>query len=171
MICRQSAKAPAAQFKLWPQSANPWERIHLDHAGPFFGKMWLICVDSFSKYSYVTTMNVGQTTPNHTIDALQQIFSFEDLPTTIVTDNGPQFISSVFEEFCANLNIKRLTSPIFHPASHGEAERFVQTFERSLEKKVQGGKSLIEVVCFVSATYRSSPHPSLDWRTPAEVLH
>ena len=138
MICRQSAKAPAAQFKSWPQSANPWERIHLDYAGPFFGKMWLICVDSFSKYPYVTMLNVGQTTSNHTVDAVQQIFSFEGLSNNIVTDNGPQFVSTVFEEFCANLNIKHLTSPIFHPASNGEAERFVQTFKRSLEKNVQG---------------------------------
>ena len=61
MICRRSAKTPAAQLKSWPQSANPWERIHLDYAGPFFGKMWLICVDSFSKYPYVTMLNVGQT--------------------------------------------------------------------------------------------------------------
>ena len=171
MICRQSAKAPAAQFKSRPQSANPRERIHLDYAGPFFGKMWLICVDSFSKYPYVTMLNVGQTTSNHIVDALQQIFSFEGLPNTNVTDNGPQFVSNVFEEFCANLNIKHLTLPIFHPPSNGEAERFVQTFKRSLEKNIQGGKFLIEAVHFVLATYRSSPHPSLDWRTPAEVLH
>ena len=30
---------------------------------------------------------------------------------------------------------------------------------------------MIEAVRFVLATYCSSPHPSLDWRTPAEVLH
>ena len=77
----------------------------------------------------------------------------------------------MFEEFCDNLNFKHLISPIFHPASNGEAERFVQTFKRSLEKNVQGGKSLIEAVRFVLATYRNSPPPSLDWRTPAEVLH
>ena len=140
MICRQSAKATAAQFKSWPQSANPWERIHVDYASPFFGKMWLICVNSFSKYPDVTTLNVGQTTSNHTVDALQQIFSFAGLPNTIVTDNGPQFVSTVFENFCANLNIKHLTSRIFHPACNGEADRFVLT--RSVEKNVQMGKDV-----------------------------
>ena len=69
------------------------------------------------------------------------------------------------------MNIKHLTSPIFHPTFKGEAERFVQTFKRSLSKNVEGGKSLIDSVRFVLATYRSSPHPSLDWRTPAELLH
>ena len=93
------------------------------------------------------------------------------LPDTIVSDNDVQFVSREFENFCVKLNIKHLTSPIFHPASNGEAERFVQTFKRSLNKNVEGGKSLIDSVRFVLATYRSSLHPSLDWRTPAELLH
>ena len=171
LICRQTAKAPPAEFQSWPQPKKPWERIHLDFAGPFLGKMWLICVDAFSQYPYVTMLNIGQTTSKHTIDALQQIFSFEGLPDTIVSDNGVQFVSREFKNFCVKLNIKDLTSPIFHPASNGEAESFVQTFKRGLIKNVEGGKSLIDFVRFVLATYRSSPHPSLDWRTPAELLH
>ena len=60
--------------------------------------------------------NVGQTTSKHTIDVLQQIFAMEDLPDTIVTDNGPQFVSSEFDNFCVHFNIKHLTSPVFHQA-------------------------------------------------------
>ena len=26
------------------------EKIHLDYTGPFYDKMWLICVDAFSKF-------------------------------------------------------------------------------------------------------------------------
>ena len=82
LICCQTAKAPPAEFQSWPQPKKPWESIHLDFAGPFLGKMWLICVDSFSKYPYITMLNIGQTTSKYTIDALQQIFSFEGLPDT-----------------------------------------------------------------------------------------
>ena len=171
LICRQTAKAPPAEFQSWPQPKKLWERIHLDFAGPFLGKMRLICVDAFFKYPYVTMLNIGQTTSKHTIDALQQIFSFQGLPDTIVSDNGVQFVSREFENFCVKLNIKHLTSSIFHPKSNGEAERFVQMFKRSLSKNVEGGKSFIDSVRFVLATYRSSPHPCLDWRTPAELLH
>lgn len=170
-ICRLSAKAPSAEFKPWPKPTKPWERIHLDFAGPFLGKMWLICVDSFSKYPYVVMLNVGQTTADHTIDALQQIFSMEGLPDTIVTDNGTQFVSNVFNNFCVKFNIKHLTSPVFHPASNGEAERFVQTFKQSVEKNIKGRKSLVNAVRFVLSSYRISPHPCLNWRSPAEVLH
>ena len=170
-ICRLSAKAPPADFKPWPKPTKAWERLHLDFAGPFLGKMWLIVVDAFSKYPYVVMLNVGQTTADHTIDALQQIFAMEGLPDTIVTDNGTQFVSSVFENFCIKFNIKHLTSPAFHPASNGEAERFVQTFKRGVEKNVKGKNSLVAAVRFVLSTYRCSPHPCIDWRSPAEVLH
>ena len=48
---------------------------------------------------------------------------------------------------------------------------FFTTRVSNLSKNVEGGKSLIDSVRFVLATYRSSPHPSLDSRTPAELLH
>ena len=113
--------------------------------------MWLICVDAFSKYPFVVMLNVGQTTTDHTIDALQQIFAIEGLPDTIVTDNGTQFVSNVFEQFCAKFNIKHLTSPVFHPASNGEAERFVQTFKRGVDKNVKWRKSLVDSVATICA--------------------
>ena len=133
--------------------------------------MWLICVDAFSKYPLIVMLNVGQTTTDHTIDALQQIFAIEGLPDTIVTDNASQFVSSVFEQFCAKFNINHLTSCVFYPASNGEAERFVQTFKRGLDKNVRGRKSLVNSIRFMLATYRSSPHPCLNWRSTVEVLH
>ena len=170
-ICRLTAKSPPAEFKPWPIPTKPWERLHLDYAGPFLGKMWLICVDAFSKYPYVVMLNIGQTTAAHTVDALQQIFSLEGLPDTIVTDNGTQFVSNVFENFCVKFNIAHLTSPVFHPASNGEAERFVQTFKHGVDKNVKGGKSLVDSVRFVMSSHRGSPHPCLDWLSPAEVLH
>ena len=74
-------------------------------------------------------LNVGQTTSKHTVNALEHIFSIEGLP-----DTRSQFVSNVFQNFCANLSIKHLTSPPFHSASNGEAKRFVQTFKLSLEK-------------------------------------
>ena len=125
LICRQTARAPVAEFKSGSKTQKPWERIHLDCAGLFYDKMWLICVDAFAKYPYVTMLNVGQTTYTHTVDVLKQIFAIEGLPDTNVTDNGPQFVSNEFDDFCVHFNFKHLTSPVFYPASNGEGERFV----------------------------------------------
>ena len=74
--CRTAAKAPNQKYQAWPKTEKPWERIHLDYAGPFFGKMWFICVDAHFKYPYVVMQNVGQTTAKETISALPTNFCY-----------------------------------------------------------------------------------------------
>ena len=169
--CPQAAKAPDATYRVWPQTGKPWERIHLDFAGPFLGKMWLICVDAHSKSPYVAMQNVGQTISKRTIDVLEQIFAIEGLSDTIVTDNGTQFVSYEFEQFSAKFNIRHITSAVFHSASNGEADRFVQTFKKGLTKNIGEGRELVAALLIVVASYRTSPHPGLNWSTQAEMLH
>ena len=55
----------------WPSA--PWERIHIDFAGPFMGNMFLIVVDALSKWPEVHVMN--SITASKTIDVLRQIFA------------------------------------------------------------------------------------------------
>ncbi|KAF6035044.1 hypothetical protein EB796_006640 [Bugula neritina] len=170
-VCKQLSAAPTQCFTEWPKTEHPWERVHLDFAGPFKDKMWLICIDAHSKFPYMGKMEIGQTSAKQTIQVLKDIFSLEGLPNTVVTDNGPQFTSSDFEAFCKQHGISHITSPPHHPPSNGEAERFVQTFKRSVEKNCVGGVPLTDSVRLTLATYRSLPHPALEWKTPAEVLH
>ena len=170
-ICKQCSSAPQQFYTEWPKTDSPWERLHLDFAGPFQGKMWLMCVDAHSKFPYVGMMNLGQTTTQQTISVLKDIFSLEGLPTTVVTDNGPQFVSKEFEAFCSAYDIQHITSSPYHPPSNGEAERFVQTFKKAVEKNCVGGMQLKDSVRLALATYRCLPHPSIDWKTPAEILH
>ena len=116
-------------------------------------------------------MNVGKTTSECVISALKSIFAIEGLPVTIVTDGGPQFTSKQFENFCSDFSIFHVQSPSFHPASNGEAERFVQTLKNGLRKNCSGERDILPALQKLLATYRCSPHPSLDWKTPAEILH
>jgi transposase InsO family protein len=169
--CREIANNPTRQYISWPETRKPWERIHLDFAGPFKGKMWLVCTDAHSKYPYVAILDIGKTTAEDTIAVLRHIFIAEGLPETIVTDNGPQFTSHEFQEFCMDHGIKHMTSPPFHPASNGEAERLVQSLKRSIDKNCAGGVPVKASLQLFLATYRCLPHPSLNWKSPAEVLH
>ena len=72
--CQSVKAAPAtAPLHPWVWLDAPWKRIHIDFAGPFLGKMFLIVVDAHSKWPEVVTM--PSTTSQSTIDALCSMFS------------------------------------------------------------------------------------------------
>ena len=72
------------------------------------------------------------TTTGKTLEALHNLFTAYRLPEQLVSDNGPQFTSSEFE-WCMRANsIKHIWTSPYHPASSGEAERFVQTFKHAM---------------------------------------
>ena len=69
-----------------------------------------------------------------TTTALRSIFARCGLPTQVVSNNGPPFQCSGYEEFLRQNGIQWiLVSPLYLPASNGLAEIFVQTFKYSLE--------------------------------------
>ena len=73
------------------------KRVHLDFAGPFQGAMFLVAVDSHSKWPEMFIMSTS--TVSMTTEVLRVMFAAYGLPDQIVSDNGPQFISSVFATF------------------------------------------------------------------------
>ena len=49
--CQANRKSPPkAPLHPWEWPSKPWSRLHIDHAGPFMGKILLIVVDSYSKW-------------------------------------------------------------------------------------------------------------------------
>ena len=127
--CQLAAKAPPVQIQPWPKTDTPWTRLHIDYTGPLNGHYFLVVVDSFTKWPEV--FKCKHPTSTSTIDALRLLFSRFGVPKTIVSDNGTQFTSKEFEEFCKALSIEHLTIAIYDPRSNGLAERFVDTFKRA----------------------------------------
>ena len=122
----------------WPD--QPWKRIHVDFAGPFQGSMFLVVVDSHSKWLEVIPMTSATT--GKTLEVLGVLFAAHGLPEQLVSDNGPQFSSAEFETCMKANGIKHIRSAPGHPATNGEAERFVQTFKRALKTGKKDGGSL-----------------------------
>ena len=114
---------------IWPTS--PWKRIHIDFAGPFLDKMFLIVVDAHFKWPEVVQMST--TTTPKTVQVLQVLFAKYGLPEQLVSDNGPQFTSEDFAYFMKANGIKHIRSAPYHPSSNGLAKRFVQTFKRGMK--------------------------------------
>lgn len=74
------------------------------------------------------------TTVSTTIAALRDIYSRHGLPEILVSDNGPQFTTRDFEQFCANNGILHHTSAAYKPSTNGEAERVVQILKSTIKQ-------------------------------------
>ena len=167
LSCQAVKSAPAvAPLHPWLWPAKPWQRVHVDFAGPFLGKMFLIVVDAYSKWPEVVEMT--STEAPKTICELRKIFAANGLPEQLVSDNGPQFVSSDFAAFMKMNGIKHIRCAPYHPSSNGAAERFVQTFKRAM-KAGEGTVPLSQRLSNFLLTYRSTPHATTN-EAPSQLL-
>lgn len=157
--CLAYRNAPAkTSLKTWPIPPSCWYRIHADYLGPFHGKMFLVVVDSYSKWPEAFQMtNIGSFL---TIQKFKEVFLRFGFPIHLVTDNGASFKSKEFQGFCETLNIQHTSTPVNHPATNGAAERFVETFKSNVKKIMDSGKTLDYAVNIFLADYRVTPHKS-----------
>uniref|UniRef100_A0A914R2Q9 RNA-directed DNA polymerase n=1 Tax=Panagrolaimus davidi TaxID=227884 RepID=A0A914R2Q9_9BILA len=133
--CIQLSKMPAkSTLASWSVPFNPGDRIHIDYADTL-GKSFLVIVDSYSKWMDVYMMD-SKATSSETIIALKRYIAENGIPRVIVSDNGGQFTSYEFAEFCDMYGIYHIRSPVYHPQSNGQAERFVDILKRFIQKKV-----------------------------------
>ena len=85
--------------------------------------MVLLMIDAYSHKIWTKYM-CTDTTATKTLAVLFAWFCEESgFPTTLVSDNGPQFTSQEFSNKMSKWKIKHILTPPYHPASNGLAER------------------------------------------------
>ena len=120
--CQQAQLLPATKpLQPWSWPTCPWSRLHMDFAGPMDGRMFLVVVDANTKWLEVILMKTA--TALTTVQQLRILFATFGVPESIVSDNGPQFTGTEFEEFCKKNGICHVCIAPYHPASNGLAER------------------------------------------------
>ena len=166
--CKTTTAVPAqTAHHPWRYPSAPWKRVHIDY-GEWNKVEFLVMVDTFSKWPEVKI--VSSTTTQKTITVLNEIFATHGFPRVLVSDNGPQFTSSEFEEFLQQNNIIHYKSPPYHPASNGLAENIVKNVKNHLKRDIPNSKSNIS--CSVSTflrTYRNVPHTVTN-KSPADLI-
>ncbi|CAK9300119.1 unnamed protein product [Gordionus sp. m RMFG-2023] len=120
--------------KPWVSTTKPFG-IHIDYAGPFFTKNWLIIVDAYSIFPII--IPVKNITTDVTLKEIFKIISLYGIPETIVTDNGTNFTSKDFEKFCNNFGIKHVLTSAYHQQSNGQVERMVRTFKTHMKRNIK----------------------------------
>ncbi|XP_064488490.1 uncharacterized protein K02A2.6-like [Ornithodoros turicata] len=149
----------------WIPPSRPWSRDHLDYAGPFYGRNFLVGVDTYSRWPEVT--QVSSLSATELIKHLRRMFATHGLPEVIVTDNGTSLASAEMREFTKLNGIQHVFTPVYHPASNGSAERMVQTVKSGLSRLQRS-----DWECRLSRllfSLRSTPSATTG-KTPAEIM-
>nr|XP_050035646.1 uncharacterized protein K02A2.6-like [Dermacentor andersoni] len=164
--CQESRSAPAAaKIHPWVFTKRPWTRLHIDFAGPFQGNVFLIVVDSHSKWLEVcrmTSMSAAAVCAK-----LRFLFATHGIRETVVSDNGTAFFSEEFRDFMCRNQIRHVTVAPYHPSSYGQAERMVRETKEVLKRMV-GGNIDTRLARFLM-TQHILPHATTG-KSPAESL-
>ncbi|GFQ85766.1 uncharacterized protein K02A2.6 [Trichonephila clavata] len=107
---RYKADSTKAKVHYWEYPSMPWERIHIDFAGPIFEHAFFLIVDAHSKCLEVYPMKT--TTTKKTIECLRDSFARFGLPRVLVSDNESQFTSYEFQRFMQRNGATHKTSAI-----------------------------------------------------------
>ena len=116
----------------------------------------------------IETFPMSTTATRATINLLRSSFFRYDIPSRLVSDNGPQFTSEDFKDFMKGNCIQHTLTPPFHPASNGQAEIGVKIF-KSMYVKSLPYVSVEKRVGKVLSKYRNMTHITIG-KTPAELF-
>lgn len=165
--CAEVKKNPKKMpLHTWEIPEENWSRIHIDYAGPFQGYNFLIVVDARSKWPEIIPTKSPPTSAI-TILFLKEIFSRNGIPQIIASDNATIFCSQEFKNFCCRNGIRQCFIAPGHPATNGQAERFVQTMKLRLKSMVNDPGNIQEKLYEILLRYRATPLSTTD-KSPAE---
>ena len=128
--CQLNRPSLGKTVSTWPE-ADVWERLHMDWGYVEDQGNILVIVDAGS--GWIEAFPAGNRTSETVKIYLSQIFARFGIPKTLVSDNGPEFVSGDLKQWCESLGIKKIESPVYHPRANGLAARAVQTVKRALQ--------------------------------------
>ena len=122
----------------------PWSKVA--ELFDFQNKYYLILVDHYSNFIEVEQLKL--TTSYEIISHCMSQFARHGIPDIFISDNGPQFSSSLFQQFSKEYGFQHHTNSPYHPQSNGMAKEAVQTIKNILQKVAEDKKY------FLSGTVR-----------------
>ena len=116
----------------------------------------------------------GPTTGPDAWDTFVEAVDTYGLPTSLLSDNGPPFTSTLFTGNLAAIHVKTANSRPFHPQTCGKVERFHQTLKKWLAARdkpatVDELQQLLDI--FVDIYNNKRPHRGIGRRIPTDVFN
>lgn len=165
---QRHTKTPVAEFLV---SEGRFQHVHLDIIGPLpysdgFNYA-LTCIDRFTRWPEVIPAT------DITAESIAKAFMSGwiakfGVPKEIITDQGRQFESSLFQELAKLLGIKRNRSSPYHPQANGMIERFHRTLKAAI--KCHNTQQWTNTLPLVLLGLRTSLHEDIK-ASPAELVY
>jgi hypothetical protein len=127
----------------------------------------MVVIDYYSRYYEYKIMK--STTAEKTVEALREIFARHGLPSTISSDNGPQFQSDIFRDFMETMGIVHHRVTPRWPQANGEVERQNRSLVKRMKIAQAEGKNWKNAILVYVAAYRGTLQATTG-KSPAEVL-
>ena len=149
--------------------AGPWLDLATDLMGPLpSGHYLLVTVDYYSRFFEVDVLRT--VTSRTVIGCLEAHFARHGVPTSLRTDNGPQFASAEFVTFLQAKGVRHVRTTPLWPRANGEVERQNRTLLKTLQIAHATGKAWREELVTFLLAYRSTPH-TVTGVPPAQLLY
>ena len=176
-VC-QKARAPGrsgrAELGVMNLVTTPFLKVAIDIVGPLEltdrrNRYILTMVDMATRWPEAVAL--PNVTTETIIEALSNIFSRIGFPEEILSDNGPQFKSEMYEQVCRFFNTRVLKTTPYHPSSNGLVERFNGSLKNMLmrlaEKETRNWDRFVSAALFA---YREVPNVSTGM-SPYEMVY
>ena len=145
-----------------------WQHVAIDLMGPLPWGPWLLVVVCY--YSrYFEVVRLTKISSSVVIEALREIFARWGIPEKMISDNGRQFTSEEFENYCATEGIALRHSTPYWPRMNGEVERQNRSLKKILQISYEKGTDWWADVQSFLSMQRNTPH-STTGRAPAELM-
>jgi len=168
--CHQCAKyqkpRPHKRGELQPMlTGAPWERIGIDVTGPHptssKGNVYVLTViDHFTKWVELLPMR-NQEAATVAQLLFDKVICVHGCPLQILSDQGANFESSLFQELCKLMAIDKIRTSTYKPSTNGNIERFHGTMHSMLAKLIsENQRDWDQKLPAVAFAYRTSVQES-----------
>ena len=115
-----------------PTPSHPWQMCATD-IFMLEGVDHLVVGNFYLKMIFVRCLPPSQSNANKVILLLKEMFSEHGIPKVLHSDNGPQYVSAQFADFCISWDITHETSSPHYPQPNGFAKACVKTIKHALQ--------------------------------------
>ena len=157
---RDKSRPSNNPMQLRELTSVPFEKMAVDIVGPFptaVGgfRFLLTAIDLATRWPEAIPLRT--TTANVVTTQLTGIFSRTGFPTSLTTDNGPQFKGKVFKAWLKKHGIAHVVSSPYHPQGNGVVERLHRTLNSMIGKLCECKGNWAKVVPMCLYFLRSTP--------------